>query len=337
METISILLLRPRSDDPAPVDQSVGARLSARSFAADGIGVEDESFHYDDGADLERKLTQWHGKVSAVVGATNVADSTRLGELAERMNLLCFVANNNPAVWQGRRQVFHIGLPTSQTTAAVAALVEKTGRRRILLLHDETEFQSRVASSMESALSARNIEVRSHLASSDGRLEFPNGWRPELIYVIFSSERKALPIARATRKSAPDIPQLFGRSLLRASFLTALGDHAGECWFVDMFHRNGAETDVQRKFMQTMAANGVAIPTANHAFGWDGMALCAAALKAAAGDPQRAIEYLEDGMLLAGASGPCSFSRDNHNGRFEPGPHTLTRWKDRRLEDVEEK
>ena len=173
METIRILLLRPQSDDPAPVDQSHGARLSAQSLAADGIGVEEESFHHDDGADLARKLTQWQGKVSAVVGATNVPESTRLGELAERMNLLCFVANNNPAVWQGRRQVFHIGLPTSQTTAAVAALVEKTGRPRILLLHDETEFQQRVASNMESALSARNIEVRSHPASSDCRFEFP--------------------------------------------------------------------------------------------------------------------------------------------------------------------
>ena len=334
METIRIVLLRPQSDDPSPVDQSLGARLCARSFAADGIGVEEESFDRQDGADLERKISQWQGKVSAVVGATNVADSTRLGELAERMNLLCFVANNNPAVWQRRRQVFHIGLPTSQTTAAVAALIEKTARRRIVLLHDETEFQSRVASSMESALSARNIEVRSQTASSDERIEFPNGRQPELIYVIFSSERKALPIARAIRKSAPDIPLLFGRSLLRASFLAALGDDAGECWFVDMFHRNGAETAAQRRFIEVMSANGVDIPTANHAFGWDGMAHCGAALKGGGGEPLRAIEYLETGAVLEGASGACSFSGDNHNGRFEPGPHTITRWKDRRLEDV---
>jgi ABC-type branched-subunit amino acid transport system substrate-binding protein len=337
METIRILLLRPQSDDPSPVDQSLGARLSAQSFAADGIRIVEEGFNHNGVTGLERKLTPWQGKLSAVVGATNVPDSTRLGELAEGMNLLCFVANNNPAVWQGRRQVFHIGLPTNQTTTAVAGLVKKTGRRRILLLHDQTEFQSRVALSMESALSGLNLDARTQAASADDGFEFPKGWQPELIYVIFSSERKALPLAQAVSKSRFDVPLLFGRSLLRKSFLTALGDHAGDCWFVDMFQRNGVQTVAQRQFIEVMSAHGVDIPTANHAFGWDGMAHCATALKAAAGDPQRAIEYLETGVLLQGASGTCSFSRDNHNGRFEPGPHTLTRWHHHRLEDVEEK
>ncbi len=83
-----------------------------------------------------------------------------------------------------------------------------------------------------------------------------------------------------------------------------------------------------------MTANGVKIPTANHAFGWDGMAHCAAALKAGASDLLRAIDHLESGITLDGASGVCCFSRDNHNGRFEPGPHTITRWHSHQLEDV---
>ena len=115
-----ILLLRSDGDDPSPIDQSLGVRLSAQARVDnEEIVLTEEIFQRDEDADLERKLARWQDdKVFAVIGATNVPESTRLGEWAAKMNLLCCVANNNPVVWQGRRQVFHIGLPTSQTTAA---------------------------------------------------------------------------------------------------------------------------------------------------------------------------------------------------------------------------
>jgi ABC-type branched-subunit amino acid transport system substrate-binding protein len=332
---MGILLLRPESDDPAPIDQSLGARLSGQKRADDkNIVVAEEVFQRGDHADLERKLAHWRDKISAVTGTTNVADSTRLGELAAKMNLLCFVANNNPVVWQGRRQVFHIGLPTSQTTAAAAALIAKTNRRQILLLHDQTEFQSRVASGMEGALRAQGMSGRCQPVSFEEGVQIPLGWKADLIYVIFSSEPKALRLLQMIRNISQDVPLLFGRSLLRETFLEALGDRPGECWFVDMFHRKGHQTPTQHEFFQAMAANGVKIPTANHAFGWDGVAHCATALNAAGGDPSQAIDYLESGVRLESASGACSFTRDNHNGRFEPGPHTLTKWRSHQLEDV---
>lgn len=332
---MQILLLRPESDDPSPVDQSLGARSAALTRATrEGIVVTEEVFERDNDADLEKKLALWQGKVSAVIGATNVPESTRLGELAAKMNLLCFVANNNPAVWQRRRQVFHIGLPTSQTTAVIASIIAKTKRRQILLLHDQTEFQSRVASAMEGALRTHGLAGRSQAMSFAAGVQIPSGWKPDLIYVIFSSEPKALRLMQMIRKIDVDIPLLFGRSLLRESFLASLGDQPGECWFVDMFHRNGHRAPAQEEFFKAMAANGIKIPTANHAFGWDGMAHCAAALNAAGGDPSAAIDYLESGVTLEGASGACRFSRDNHNGRFAPGPHTITRWRGLQLEDV---
>jgi ABC-type branched-subunit amino acid transport system substrate-binding protein len=104
-----------------------------------------------------------------------------------------------------------------------------------------------------------------------------------------------------------------------------------------MFHRSGRQTPAQTAFFRAMSEHGVKLPTANHAFGWDGLAHCAAALSAAGGDPARAIDYLESGVTLEGASGACRFNPDNHNGRFEPGPHTITRWHDKRLCDVHEK
>lgn len=332
-----ILLLRPESDDPSAIDQSLGARLSAQTLATrSDVSITEEVFQRDDLTDIERKLTRWQDKISGVVGATNVPESTRLGELAAKQNLLCFVANNNPVVWQGRKQVLHIGLPTSQTTAAVAALVAKANRRRILLLHDRTEFQSRVASTMESALRTHKIDSRSHAVSLEEGVQIPQDWTPDLIYVIFSSEPKALRLFRMIRNIGQDIPLLFGRSLLRESFLDALGHNPGECWFVDMFHRDGNQTPAQTGFFRAMSEHVVKIPTANHAFGWDGLAHCAVALSAAGGDPSGAIDYLESGVTLEGASGACCFSSDNHNGRFEPGPHTITRWQDGRLRDVYE-
>ena len=334
MEEIRILLLRPQTDDPSTVDQSVGARLSAANSQVDSrIVWREESFQRDDLADIERKLGRWQGKIAAVIGATNVAHSTRLGQLAEQMNLLCFVANNNPAVWQGRRHVFHIGLPTSQTTSRVAVLIEQTRRRRILLLYDTTEFQARVASSMEAALKAKSLEPRSQAMAPGRELQTTDGW-PELIYVIFSNEVKAFDIAREITRQAKDVPVLFGRSLLRESFLTALRELDREFWFVDMFHRSGMGTDSQNHFMQIMAANDVRVPTANHAFGWDGMEYCALALEATRGDPAAAVEYLESGVTFEGASGSCSFSRHDHNGRSGSGPTTLTRWHKEPLEEL---
>ena len=86
--------------------------------------------------------------------------------------------------------------------------------------------------------------------------------------------------------------------------------------------------------MRVLAENGVRIPTTNHAFGWDAMKFCVLALTAADGDVARAIDHLEAGVVLEGASGTCSFSPDNHNGRLGRGPTILSRWNNNGFEDV---
>src|ERR1043166_7491609 len=240
MESIRILLLRPESDDPSPADQYLGARLAANKGPASAdVIVEEETFRRDDLTDIERQLALWQGKVSGVIGATSVPESTRLGELAVKINLLCFVANNNPSVWQRRRQVFHMGLPSTQTSHAVAALLQKAQRKRIFMLHDQTEFQQRVASSMETAFKAYDMQVVSQAASSDSEWESLQSWQPDLIYVIFSNESKALAVTEKLRKPMSATPLLFGRSLLRETFLKSLSSRLGEAWFVDMFQRDG--------------------------------------------------------------------------------------------------
>jgi hypothetical protein len=332
MKKNCILIMRPEGDHSSSDDQTLAARLSA----GPDVAVEEQHFRQDQSDDLENKLSSWQGKIAGVIGAMQVSDAQELGMLAERMNLLCFVANNNPSVWQKRRHVFHIGFPTSQTTAAIAAeLVQKTNRRRYLMLHDSTEFQTRVAANMESALTGYGMDARSLAHKPGDPLELSNGWKPELIYVVFSSERKALQIVQMLGHSAPEIPLVLGRSLLRESFLQSLRGHPGEFWFVDTnFRRSRVQTESQQQFMRMMAEDGVKVPTTNHAFGWDAMKFCALALNAGDGDSAKAIEYLETGTTLEGAGGTCSFSPDNHNGRHGRGPTILSRWNNDRFEDL---
>lgn len=335
MAPIRILLLKPDSDDPSPLDQSLGARLAA-AHGADGSGivVEEATFHHGDLDDLARVFDPWRGKIAAVVGATGVPESTKLGELAEAAGRLCFVANNNPSVWRQRRQVFHIGLPSAQTAAAVAAHLRRRNCARIALVHDQTEFQQNVAANMEKSLVAGGAAVRRFGPLADVDLASMSDWQPQVVYVIFSSEAKALPIARQVRAGGIAAPLLFGRSLLRTSFLAALGTGAGECWFVDSFSRLAPANRLIAEFFDQLRRAGVALPTTNHAFGWDGMSLCARALKAAAGSPSGAIAYLESAIPLLGVTGTCAFSAANHNGRAGAGPTILTRWHNQRFEDV---
>jgi len=335
MEPIGILLLKPDSDEPSPVDQSLGARLAA-AHAADvaGIVIEEASFRHGDVDDLKSVFDQRRGNIAAVVGATSVPESTRLGQLAESAGVLCFVANNNPSVWQKRRQVFHIGLPSAQTAAAVAEHLWRRHCHRIALIHDQTEFQRRVAANMETALVARGATLRSYAQLADADLASLSEWHADVIYLIFSSESKALPIARQVRTAGVSVPLLFGRSLIRQSFLSALGTDAGECWFVDMFSRVAPANKFTTTFFNSLRAAGVSVPTANHAFGWDGMSFCTRALMTAEEKPADAIAYLESAVPLVGVTGSCAFSAENHNGRAGIGPTVLTRWHNGLFDDV---
>lgn len=187
---------------------------------------------------------------------------------------------------------------------------------------------------METALRARGKDVRSQ-AYEPRQEVIGAGWKPDVVYIVFSSECKAIPIVRAIRDHATEIPIVFGRSLLRESFLASLDGQPGEFWFVDtIFRLDSSRSERQRRFMEVMEANGVTIPTTNHAFGWDALAFCALALKAAHGNPLDAIDFLESGPTLEGASGTCCFSRENHNGRLGVGPTTLTRWTNRQFERI---
>jgi ABC-type branched-subunit amino acid transport system substrate-binding protein len=330
-----VVLLRPEEDAYSPLDQSTGARLAwRRGTWADLIQIEEDVFDPAAREGLGDKARSWAGSVAGIVGATNVPQSTSLGEIAEELNLLCFVANNNPSVWQHRRSIFHIGLPTTQTAEAVAGLLARAGFGRVSLLHDQTEFQSRVATSMKAALEKRNMRVGLETGEDAGWMERIAETHADLVYLIYSTERRARPLAMACRNALPKTSLLFGRSLLRQSFIESLGTAVEGAFFVDLFRRGASAGAPSKAFETALSEEAVKVATANHGFGWDAMTLCALALTAAGGHVTDAIDYLESGVSLEGVTGLFRFNKENHNGREGFGPTRISRWYNGRLEEA---
>lgn len=338
MEKVHILLLRPTGDRPAAEDQCGGAFLVAtQGFHRDQMILEQDSFQQDELDDLEKTVRRWAGKVSGVVGATNVLESTRLGELAEQLDLLCFVSNNNPAVWQQRSHVFHIGVPTAMISKALAErLVRDGGVKRICLLHDTTDFQSHLASTTASSLKDEGAEICSEPGSVGDWLDHVQLWKPDLLYLVYSNESLALPLAQSLRRVLPNTLLLVGMSLLRYTFFASLGEAAEGLLLVDIFHRGAPQREQEKIFTRALNDAEVPIPTANHGFGWDAMTLCGLALTQAHGDLSAAIQYMESGVYLEGATGFYRFSTENHNGRATFNPILLSRLKNGRVETYKE-
>jgi hypothetical protein len=99
----------------------------------------------------------------------------------------------------------------------VALRLAKLGIRQVQLLHDRTEFQGRAAASALAVLQKTGAETHSQPATSDSETEIKWHGTPELFYLLYSDEEKALRLARAIRRQADKTPLLFGRSLLRRS------------------------------------------------------------------------------------------------------------------------
>ncbi len=334
MGPTGILLLRSTGDHPSPVDQSLGSRLAATVVGfSEPLVLEQDSFRRGDLSDLERSLGRWVGKVSGVVGSTGVPESTRLGQLAEQRDLLCFVANNNPAVWQGRSHVFHLGVPTPLTSHSVAQyLARDLGARRVYLLHDDTEFQSLVAGRSGPFLREAGADVRSFPGCQNGWADDVKSWAPDVLYLVYSDERLAVSMIQGLRALSKDLPVLLGRSLLRQSFLSSLGELAEGLLLLDLFSRGRPRNEPEGNLTRVLSDSGIDVPTANHGFGWDAMTLCGRALVEAEGDPKSAIRFLESGVQLEGATGYYRFNPEDHNGRSAFNPTTLSLVRNARVE-----
>jgi hypothetical protein len=222
------------------VDQSLGARLAAtKGPVSQHVLLEEGSFQRSDLDDLERRLRLWTGKISGVVGATNVPESTRLARVAESLGILCFVSNNNPAVRKGLKLTFHLGVPSILTSNAVAYHLLRAGLKRLYLLAGDNDFQRYMAVCTESDLKNGGAEVRCNFGAANHWLEDVRAWNPQALYLIDSEESAAISVVQSIRRSLPRLILILGRSLLRQSFAQALGSATEGIVFVDLFRRGG--------------------------------------------------------------------------------------------------
>jgi len=322
MEKVSILLLRPLRKDPSPEDQTLGAFLAAaKGPLRDRITLQQDSFSGGDASNLKTVLSRWAGKVSGVVGATSVLESRPLGDLAEELDLLCFVPNNNPVVWQQRPHVFHIGVQTAMTCAVVVdRIVGDIGAKRIFILHDSAEFQVFAAITTERLLREAGVQAQLSMGSQPEWVREVEEWNPDLFYLVYQKEPMAVQLAQRFRQLFPNTTMLVPGSLLRQSFLSKLGNEAERLLLVDVFRRGHPERPQEISLFNALSDVGTHLPTANHGFGWDAVTVCGLALAEVQGDSRSAVQHLESGTTFQGATGYYSFGTTDHNGRrvFNP-------------------
>ncbi len=175
-------------------------------------------------------------------------------------------------------------------------------------------------------------DVRSFPGCQNGWAEDVNSWLPDVVYLVYSDERLAVSMIQGLRAISKNLLVLLGRSLLRQSFLSSLGELAEGLLLVDLFLRGRPRNELEENFTRVLSDAGIDVPTANHGFGWDAMTLCGRALVEAKGDPMSAIRYLESGVLLEGVTGSYRFKPEDHNGRSAFNPTTLSHVRNSRVE-----
>jgi ABC-type branched-subunit amino acid transport system substrate-binding protein len=328
---IPILLLEPKGGQPSSTDQAEAATVAALLGPENkNIALEREHFSPGEAGSIEKAVDRCAGRVLGVVGATGVAESKRLGELAHERRLLCFVANNNPVVWEHRDHIFHIGVPTDSLASAIAeGMVGTIGAKRIFILRDIVEFQAKLARSVERWLRRNGHEVQTQSGHEENVPSSVKQFEPDAIFFACTDAELVLPWVCELRRALPKVHLLLGMSQLRSSFPAQVADE--RVLFVDLFCRSRPERQAEKTFMATLTTAGKAIPTPNHGFGWDAMSLCSGALIAAKGDVTATIKNLESGARYEGATGYFEFSCENHNGRETFNPVVISQIKKGRV------
>lgn len=274
-----------------------------------------------------------HNQGCAVLqGAFSVPLSIRAAEWAEQHQILYVTANNNPLLRDGRRRVFHIGVPSEVTGTAIAKyLAEKRRCQKVGVLHTEQEFQRHAAACTVDALAARGVATRRDAVldapSSDLELlERMRTWQADAICILGSELERLVDLVKTAQKLGSMAPMLHARGLLCREFANLAGKAGEGHEFTDLYLRDARASSEERALHRRLAqVDGTLVATASHGFGWDGLRLLAQAWRAAGPDADAQVEFLEGLRAYEGATGTLSFSETDHNGRWQHDPTTITR------------
>ena len=333
-------------------EQLLGTRLAAAHTQSEtpGPGGPLEVIEREVGAEgtaFEAELSALvHGeRCDALLGILPVPRSVETAQWCEAEGVLYSTANNNPLLWQGRKHVFHIGVPSEVTAAAsMRYLHGERGASRIAVLHTPGEFQVFAAHCIVEAgeklgVSAIAIDVGLDAAAGAGVAGQIEAYSPDAICVMASELDRVselAPMVAAWRRQSPDAdrPALFARGMLCREFADRNGAIADGFDFIDLYVRGEGAPAEERALVERLAsADPRLVATASHGFGWDCLRLLVAALRPGL-DGAEAAARLESADFVPGATGPLHFAATDHNGRWQYDPTTIARLREGRFVTV---
>jgi branched-chain amino acid transport system substrate-binding protein len=338
-ETIRVGAVYARlPSNTATLEQLLGVQLAAahtrRLWGTDGPELElIEREVSTDAAEAEeagRVLAHEHG-CAALIEMSTIPAAVRMAQWCEREGILFMTAHNNPIVREGRRHAFGIGVPSELTGEGTAQfLAEVLQARRVFIVNEPSEFQAFASDCAADALAQRGVAVeRGELlpapAVRSAMIERVRAWGPDAVSLWGGGELDAA--AHFMKEAAGNWPPtVMSRSMTCREFVDLCGDAVEGHYFVDMFVRGAGAPDDERALVEALAKHDASVaPTANHAFGWDGLRLVAEATRAAGPDGDAQVTYLEGLQDYPGVTGRLSFGPRDHNGHFTANPTTISR------------
>lgn len=317
-------------------DQMLGVRLAADHTREIGAGANDK-------LELAEHVVSARSSASigaaaetlvssgcdALVGVLTAPLSAELAEWADKAGVLYLTANNRPSVWNGRRHVFHIGVPSDITGRSVIQHILARGVRRAVILYRPGPPEAYNVNTL-AAESASRFAAEEGLDTRLQSLEsgvWDGGNHPtddEAVCIFNSDVPKIAELVTRLRSANKDGLIVLSRSMLCRDFIELAGDAGKGCNVVDLFFRSDDASAEERALMRGLAATDARlIATANHGFGWDCLRLTSKALQEAGTDAADQWALLERLDKYQGATGPFAFSSQDHNGRRRYNPTTI--------------
>ena len=263
----------------------------------------------------------------ALVGVLSAPRSAELGEWADKAGVLYLTANNRPSVWNGRRHVFHIGVPSDITGRSVIQHILAQGVRKAVVLYRPGPPEAYNVNTI-AAESAAEFAVEEGIETRLESLE-SGAWdgssRDEATCIFNSDVPKIAELVIGLRSANKDALIVLSRSMLCRDFIERAGDAGKGCNVLDLFFRSDDASAEERALMRGLAATDARlVATANHGFGWDCLRLTSKALQEARTDAAAQVALLEGLDGYQGATGPFAFSSQDHNGRRRYNPTTIS-------------
>ena len=318
-------------------EQLVGVGLAAahtrqeRGGAARTLELVERSF--TDPSELPKHLGELIGSAGcdALLGILPVPLSTQAAAWSEAEGVLYLTGNNNPKVGDGRRSVFHIGVPSEVTAeASIAYLHDELGAARVAVLHTPGDFRAHAAMCMINA--ARQLGMNAtaiDIGLGAGRdADVPlavEEHRSDAVCIMGSELDRLVEFLPTVSRFGEGTRVLLSRGMVCQEFAERSGTAGEACDFIDLYLRSAEAPAEERMLIDRVAAiDAELVTTASHGFGWDCLRLLAAALANGAGLDEQ-VEYLESAGAISGATGILRFDANDHNGHWHDNPTTIAR------------